>query len=273
MIMKPIQMFISRNFATDEDVSTYVKEGNKLGIDFDFYLFIRTLEHNDKFVKWVEKLRKEANLPVNGIDCRENPLLIGFKNAKDIDEKFLYTFKKEDFEYLLKMLPFMYRFTLEAVDWGTLIVSNAIRLPFGNRDNLHISPSKTFLETKVNYSFEITFNRNFTKEELHKLIDSSWYWMKMFIPKKQKVEVKDFKLNERDVFLLNARDFQKLRFNEIADKLEESFPKEDMIYTEDSAKKAYHRANYKAKMSFNEKNNISIDSEIFSKIAQSFVQK
>lgn len=270
--MKPIQIFVNHEPYSDDDFKQYLKEGNKFEIDIDFYLFIRVLEHNDDFVNWIKKLRKETKIPENGFDWKANPLLLGFDNIKDVDKKYLYSFKKKEFKYLLDMLPFQYKFSIDEIDWADLIVSNAIRLPFAMDVNLKILPTKSFLEREENYSFEITFKRNFNKVDLLRLIEQNWEWMKFFIPKKQKVDDKSFRLKERDIFLLDQRDCKKLPFREISDNMSKKYPRTGVSYTEDNAKNTYHRAKVKAQLLFSEKNKIDIDSKIFSEVTKNLVR-
>lgn len=137
--IKPVQLFVNKTPCTDEEIEAIFRE-NSARLDFQFFKFFRLLEHNEEFQIWLHELRAKAGIPADGYDWKENKILTGYKNVEEVDMKYYYDFEDSDLKYLLGMLRPGQKYKLRRLDWGDLITSNALRLPFGNKKTFYIYP-------------------------------------------------------------------------------------------------------------------------------------
>ncbi len=249
--IKPAQLFIFHKPYSDVELESLCRNKPEL-CDYQFFKYLRFLEHNERFQDWVKSIRKKANIPEGGYDWKENKLLTGFKDIKEVDRKYIYFLEDTDLKYLVSMLRRGQKDKLESLDWSDLITSNALRLPFGRLSNLSVHPDKY---SQDNRKFTITFDNHFTHTDLQKYLKEHWWFLKRYIPDEDLPhELGLIKFRERDFYALYLRDVEGLKFSEIADKLTEKYPLKNDIYSEDYAKNLYHRAKAKSDLTFHERN-------------------
>jgi hypothetical protein len=249
--LKPVQLFVFHNPYSDEELEAlYRKSPGQF--DYRFFKYFRYLEHNDKFQEWIANMRKKVNIPTGGYDWQDNKILTGFKDINEIDRKYMQFISDEDLDSLNNMLRPGQKNKLSGLDWSDLVTSNAIRLPLGRPANISISPDKY---SKTNRKFTIYFDNHFTLTELQKYLKLHWWFLKKFIEDPDLPnDLPIIKVKERDFYVLYLRDIEKLKFTQIADKLDEKFPLKKDHNSEDYAKNLYHRAKAKADLAFNERN-------------------
>lgn len=249
--LKPVQFFVFHEPYSDEELEKlYIEKPTYF--DYRFYKYFKYLVHNDEFQEWLVIMRKKFDIPASGYDWKENKRLTGFKDVNEIDKKYMIFISDEDLLFLNGMLRPGQKAKLSKLDWDDLITSNAIRLPLGRPSNISIAPDKY---SKMNRKFTIYFDNHFTLTELQKHLKEHWWFLKKFIEDPDLPnDLPIIKVKERDFYVLYLRDIEKLKFTQIADKLDEKFPLKKDHNTEDYAKNLYHRAKAKAGLAFNEQN-------------------
>jgi len=254
--MKPVQFISFDKPISDEELSKNRKSDYRLmSVDYDFCLYLRTLEHNKDFVNWLKKLRIGAHIPEDGYDWQKN--FHYFPNL-GFNKKYSYYLEEEDSDYLLDRLLIKYKFTLKKEDWENIIVCNAIDLPFVKEEKLKLLPVRAKLTEGPVTHFRLYFEERFNKKELHDFIDEEWFFIERSLPKEEKSVLPDYRLKEKDIFFLDKRERKDLTFRQIADEIPDLFKQKGITYTEDNAKTAYRRAKEKAELAFNIGNRIDI---------------
>jgi hypothetical protein len=248
------------------DFGDYYKETN-----INYYLRLKGLEYNSKFVKDIEAIRKKKDLNPEKLskELLQRISKSFFEIAKQKDPSLPYSYPQlmremykdliDDFLKILKIdslyeltaetrLAFNYLNTqksygqtyinslalVEILLFETIIVKSG--LP-------HIYWTPEDLETGLPY-IAINLNADISKQEALDYINR--IFDKEIKPAIKRLEMQDkdkFALTERDLIILDARMKQKLKFREIADLLTEKYGYKNI--NEDLIKKAYNRAKKK----------------------------
>jgi len=194
----------------DKDLVPYYKE---------LHEYARLLSHNEAFIKTLNQIMarfdwKSVNWDDNKEDKKINDIAV--KGSKEIFRKFHI---EPQWRYLIKDLVLL----------GY----------FAPGDDIYYF-NYGWYEDKGKFTLELY--HPVTKNQIHKFIDNEWKYLSKGIDKLP--EVNKISLTERNYRILELRDEQKMKFSDIADKIENEFniDNKDASINEDSIKVAYKRA-------------------------------
>jgi hypothetical protein len=194
----------------DKDLIPYYKE---------LFEYARLLSLSEPFTKTLNNIiTRFAWKSVNWNDNKEDKKISDFavKGSKEILRKF-------DIE----------------PQWNYLIKDLVLLGYFAPGDDIYYSYYGWYVDEG---KFTLELYHPVTKNQFHKFIDSNWKHLNKDIAKLPKIS--KINLTERDCRILELRDEGKLKFSEIADKIEREFKidNEQGSINEDSIKVAYKRA-------------------------------
>jgi hypothetical protein len=247
--MKKINILFQQKEISDEEVFDTKSELNqKYPLDTTLLIFIRALEHNNAFQQWLSKMRKHDGIPTDGYSLESKS-----KNEGKRDIKYIYAFDEKDLQYLIDRLPLKYKYYLDEDDWKNIVLWNCLDMKVLD-ENFFITPTQPELELADNYAFILRFNKRFNKKELHEFIDREWDWIERYLPDPDNREEEKNRLSEKDIFLLDRREYLGMKFGEIDKIYPDKFKKRGVTYTEENMKTIHKRAKEKVKKLLDLKN-------------------
>ena len=219
----------------------------------DTFVLFKALELNKELEKELIKSRNNLHLPEIGVSWEE------YKKRKDVkadhtkeelDEiiYFIHNYRKEIHRITRKMyLHPQVEEQLENLILGDFVEPYFRGISYGcNGANVEDYESIEDFDRNVEVdTVIIDITKKISKNELLKYIDNQWDEITRLL--KYLPEVKHFYVSPRDMRIVELRDGQKLKYNEIAEKIIKEFSIDDIngSINEDSIKTSYKRAKSK----------------------------
>lgn len=220
-----------------------------LNYNRDHYFLIKALEQNKEFEKEVLKARKILNIPEKGYTAEyyvNKNDLTDFKSGKELLRrsreitKFSLDVREVSKRIIKKLQPPNYiRSQMEVLICGNFVAPTY--------QKISIIPKHRYIEDGKTYFITIAIEiySKLSKNEFVRYINENW----KFIEKEMAYLKPDntVYVSNRDLRIIELRDKEKLKYKNIADRIESEFGNNDFSarINEDSVKTAYKRAKNK----------------------------
>ncbi len=228
-----------------------IKETDEWAYESSTYYLIKALEKNENFINAVRDARVKLKIPEEGydqswyeniyFDIYSNTDLESIRGKKKLND-FETWFKKveREAEKIYKQLKL--HTTLHSV-LPYIIIGNFV-YPTGVSVSSITNTSLKHTGTPP-FALHIIIQNNISKNELIKFIEDNWVKLSKDI--KELPDRPEAYISSRDMMIVELRDYEKLSFNDIADRVIETFKinNAEGKINEDSIKSAYHRAKTK----------------------------
>lgn len=188
--MKKVTFLHKGKPITDENVLELIKSDNK--IESGFFFFVRLLEFNSEYTKWLSQIRAKYNIPDDGLGYEYKLTYFrsysSSKGDSGIDDSVEAQISPEEIQSFLYRIRNQYRRYLDGEQLLSIVIKNAVEIP--NKKVTAIDESST-IEDVIDYALS---NPDATKKEV---TDALW----------DKIEAERYsiQLSEKDLLLLNLK--------------------------------------------------------------------